>query len=648
MRQETEQNTSNQDVNQSQEIIIQKVQQQIILNPIEIAWRNLNVQATIESNQVLNGKKQKVKQEKVILNNVSGISRPGQFTAILGPSGSGKTTLLNFLSGRLVTKNLTISGELYLNGEGIQSIEDYSDQIAYVMQDDILLATFTPRESFQFMAKLKLPHKSDQERNEIVDNLILELGLQNCQNTYVGNHLIRGISGGERKRTSIGVELLTDPKILYLDEPTTGLDSSTAKIVVNILKQISRRGVNVVSTIHQPSSEIFSLFEEVILIVEGNIIYQGEVQNSVQHFSKLGYQCPKSYNPADYFMKLMSEGGIIAENIDEQVVEEEQVKEDFKNRIQAFVEAYNQDLRDACKIIIKEPVQKSQRHMQSSFYQFYLLLMRALTHQMRNKFELILKTVQSLVFAIVFIIVFNNLGSGFQGIQNRNGASFFITQAQAFSSIMGSIASFSTEKPLYLRERANRAYGSNAYFWGRSLSELPMQIFYPVLFLSITYYSVGLNSSEPSKFFTSVLISILTFWYGSSYGFLISILCPKFEVAMAFVPATIIPLMVLSGFFVTISTVPIFWKIISYISMFRYGYEAQCINEFTGQSYFTPQGEPINPLQIHDFNTTLTQDCIILFSLGLFVRILCVIGLHFISNPKRPKLTVKQLNDQQS
>jgi len=114
---------------------------------------------------------------------------------------------------------------------------------------------------------------NEDQRIERVNRLIKELGLTRCKNTKVGNSLIRGISGGERKRTSIGVELLTNPSMLFLDEPTTGLDSSTALQVVELLKILSRRGVNVMSTIHQPSTEIFNSFERLILICKGNILY---------------------------------------------------------------------------------------------------------------------------------------------------------------------------------------------------------------------------------------------------------------------------------------------------------------------------------------------------------------------------------------
>ena len=128
---------------------------------------------------------------------------------------------MNFLAGRLVSPNLTMTGDLFLNGQRIDSLTDYSDRIGYVLQDDILMGTMTPLESFWFTANLKLQCSYSEKRRRI-NMLIRDLGLENCATTLIGNAMIRGLSGGERKRTSIGVELLIDPSLLFLDEPTTG------------------------------------------------------------------------------------------------------------------------------------------------------------------------------------------------------------------------------------------------------------------------------------------------------------------------------------------------------------------------------------------------------------------------------------------
>jgi len=143
-----------------------------------------------------------------------------------------------------------------------------------------------------------------------VEELIAVLGLKKCADTYVGNDLIRGISGGEKKRTSIGVELLINPSIMFLDEPTTGLDSTTALHVIQFLNKLAKNGRTIVSTIHQPSSEIFAEFDRLIIMVQGWIVYQGDSKQSMNYFKNIGFPVPPRSNPTDFYMKTMNKEGI--------------------------------------------------------------------------------------------------------------------------------------------------------------------------------------------------------------------------------------------------------------------------------------------------------------------------------------------------
>jgi ABC-type multidrug transport system ATPase subunit len=140
------------------------------------------------------------------------------------------------------------------------------------------------------------------------------------------------VSGGERKRASIGVELLTNPSLVFLDEPTTGLDSSTALQVINLLKNLAVGGRTIVSTIHQPSSEIYQGFDRLMLLVRGNTIYQGSAKEAVESFAHIGFECPPLSNPSDYFMKLMNEEGLLVEKIQKGEADnlsDEQIEHEF-------------------------------------------------------------------------------------------------------------------------------------------------------------------------------------------------------------------------------------------------------------------------------------------------------------------------------
>lgn len=142
----------------------------------------------------------------------------------------------------------------------------------------------------------------------------------------------------------------------------------------------------------------------------------------------------------------------------------------------------------------------------------------------------------------------------------------------AFSSIQGSIATFSVERPLFLRERLNKSYSVGPYFWGKNLAEFPFHLLYPILTIVITYFAIGLNDSNSKYFFILNAAMICTFFYGTSYGLMISVIIPKMEVAMALVPVLVIPFMVLGGFFVNTNNVPSYLKWIEYVSMFKYGF----------------------------------------------------------------------------
>ena len=204
-----------------------------------------------------------------------------QITAIMGPSGAGKTSLLNILAGRAKSKgNLTISADVRLNNYSVDPTDiEVRKQIAFVSQDDSLQATSTPREAIRFSAKLRLSKTvTEYELDSLTNKMLSSLGLEHCADTYCGGALLKGISGGERKRTSVGVELVTKPALVFLDEPTSGLDSFSATQITDLLHKVANAGSTVLFTIHQPSSEVFNSFDHLILLNKGRVMYQGSVQ----------------------------------------------------------------------------------------------------------------------------------------------------------------------------------------------------------------------------------------------------------------------------------------------------------------------------------------------------------------------------------
>lgn len=280
---------------------------------LELVFRDLTYTVQLE-------KKNKTKggpSEKKLLTGITGIFRPRRLTAIMGSSGAGKTTLLSVLAGHGAGGK--VKGTILVNGEEFS--EGRLKEISgFVFQDDILLPTMTVREAIAMSAILRLPKTIPvTEREDRINDVLELMHLQKAKDTVIGSPLQKGVSGGERKRTAIGMEMVTNPAMLFLDEPTTGLDTFTAYTVVMSLKRLAQQGRTVVATIHQPSTETFNLFDDILILSRGRIAYFGPVSELINYFARHGYPCPKYSNPSDYiFMKVLREFGTLADDDEEE------------------------------------------------------------------------------------------------------------------------------------------------------------------------------------------------------------------------------------------------------------------------------------------------------------------------------------------
>ncbi|TXG70340.1 hypothetical protein EZV62_005275 [Acer yangbiense] len=258
-------------------------------NGVYLVWEDLTVVA-----QSL-----KIGATKKLVSGLSGYAESDRIMAIMGPSGSGKSTLLDALAGRLSTNTL-MTGNILLNGK--KAPIDSRD-VSYVTQDDYFFGTLSVREILTYSAHLRLPSKmTNDEIDEIVQETIVKMGLQDCAENKIGNWHLRGISTGEKRRVSIGVEILTQPKVLFLDEPTSGLDSASAFFVLLVLNSIAHDGRIVVCSVHQPSSFLFDLFDDLLLLSNGETIYFGDAKLAVKFFAEAGFPCPTRRNPSDHFL----------------------------------------------------------------------------------------------------------------------------------------------------------------------------------------------------------------------------------------------------------------------------------------------------------------------------------------------------------
>uniref|UniRef100_K1QMC2 Protein white n=1 Tax=Magallana gigas TaxID=29159 RepID=K1QMC2_MAGGI len=245
--------------------------------PVTLSWRDCNVFALPKRKLCCLCNKEE-ELPKRILTNVSGIIKPGRLTAVMGASGAGKSTLMNMLTFKN-RGSLLIQGEIRVNGV-LMDKDKMSNLAAYVQQDDLFIGTMTVRE-----------------------HLVFRLGLTKCADTFIGTPgKVKGISGGEMKRLSFASELITNPPLLFTDEVTSGLDSFMALSVVQSLKTMVHMGHTIMCTVHQPSSEVFELFDEIILMAEGKVAFSGPVTHALEFFKSVGHPCPMNYNPANHFI----------------------------------------------------------------------------------------------------------------------------------------------------------------------------------------------------------------------------------------------------------------------------------------------------------------------------------------------------------
>ncbi|KVH92376.1 ABC transporter G family member 17-like [Cynara cardunculus var. scolymus] len=245
-----------------------------------------------------------VNQEADLLNRITGYAPKGCITAVMGPSGAGKSTFLDGLAGRIASGSL--KGKVLLDGNEM-SPSLIKRTSAYIMQDDRLFPMLTVYETLMFAADFRLGSITKAEKRQRVETLIEQLGLSSARNTYIGDEGSRGVSGGERRRVSIGVDIIHGPSLLFLDEPTSGLDSTSAQSVIEKVHNIAQAGSTVVLTIHQPSSRIQLLLDHLIILARGQLMYQGSPKDVGLHLGRIGRRVPKGESPIEFLIDVIQQ-----------------------------------------------------------------------------------------------------------------------------------------------------------------------------------------------------------------------------------------------------------------------------------------------------------------------------------------------------
>lgn len=511
--------------------------------PITLEWKNLNY-------SVLVGKR-KHQTAKTILDNLSGQVNPGRLLAIMGPTGSGKTSLVNALAGRLQVGGV-LEGEILVNGQPRGNA--FRSLSCYVMQDDVLFSNLTVRETFEFAARMRLPAEVTQEtKSTLVTQIITELGLTKAQNTRIGNEFVRGVSGGERKRTNIGIELLSGASLIFLDEPTSGLDAFQAQNVMESLWTLAGSGRTVVCTIHQPRSSIYKMFDLLLLLSEGRIMYFGPAQEAVKWFAGCNFPCPGEFNPADFFLDVVS--------MDYRSGGEESSS---RRRIQLLgdlfaTEGHSLTSRhsvDALQVSNIVAANEGVAFPNGPFTEFGLLLSRSWKQQSRDRLPQIITVVQTVVIGFTLAALYSDMHNSDTPVQDETGILFFICIFSAFGAMFGALNSFPTERGVVNRERAGKMYHVLPYYLARFICDIPLRVGQGLLFGCIVYWIVGLNPSA-AAFFKFVCILIIEGLAAQGLGVAVSAGARNEKVALAIAPAVTVVLILFGGFYVNENTIPV-------------------------------------------------------------------------------------------
>ncbi|CAH9103986.1 unnamed protein product [Cuscuta epithymum] len=524
---------------------------------------------------------------KTLLNDISGEARDGELMAVLGASGSGKSTLIDALANRIAKGSL--KGTITLNGERLDS-KLQKVISAYVMQDDLLYPMLTVEETLMFAAEFRLPRSHSAAKKRMrVQALIDQLGLRNAANTVIGDEGHRGVSGGERRRVSIGIDIIHDPILLFLDEPTSGLDSTSAFLVVNVLQKIAQSGSIVIMSIHQPSYRIIGLLDRVLFLSKGQTVFSGSPNDLQRFFSDFGNPIPENENRTEFALDLIKElesspGGTKG------LVEFNRTWQSRTSNQTGYTPVHGLTLMEAIRASISRGklVSGSTKDVNSKWLvptfanpiwtEIAVLSNRSFKNSRRLPALFATRLGAVVVTGFILATMFWRLDNSPKGVQERLGF-FAFAMSTTFYTCADALPVFIQERFIFMRETAHNAYRRSSYCLSHALVSIPALVFLSLAFAVLTFWAVGL-AGGPSGFFFYTGIILASFWAGNSFVTFLSGIVPHVMIGYTIVVAILAYFLLFSGFFMNRNRIPPYWIWFHYLSLIKYPYEAVLQNEF--------------------------------------------------------------------
>lgn len=555
------------------------------------------------------------KTRTTVLHQINTSVEPYKLTAWMGPSGSGKTSLLSVAADLVSNGDLSKDGTILVNGEEGRIPKRL---VGVVWQDDLLLSNLTVEENIYFCARLKTPESTpDEQVQQLVVDTMQELGLLHIRHSLVGNPALatqgagRGVSGGERKRVSVASELVLKPSLLLLDEPTSGLDATTAQALVSSLKDLADKGHSVAVVIHQPRTTIYNLFDHLLLLSKGRVVFNGEPGKARAFLESCPTvpRLPPETGIADWMMDVITQderregGGVLAAH---------------------WLECQNSGAcrcdmlqPDATKVgtsttesrLLRRRSTLSELQAAPKFFVGFRMQLQLLTRRIlkQQRGERLTATATLLQFAYLFFtaLFWWRMPDNTAWVFNHNSLLFFMLIAQANGIVIAAVTVFQRERALLRRERAKKMYGVSSFFIAKSVSDLTTNVLLPLLYGMIVYWTANFRPT-----FVNYLQFIVAFYLclstAQSMGLFLSIAIPSTQISLILAPPITLFFMILGGFYIPFQNMNpgIYW--LSWLSFARYGYSALIINEYAGRTVPCSPNAADNAVSI---GSNASEDC---------------------------------------
>ncbi|XP_012266537.2 ATP-binding cassette sub-family G member 1 [Athalia rosae] len=558
-----------------------------------------------------------VPETKEILHGVSGEFRAGELAAIMGPSGAGKSTLLNVLAGFNVQG---ASGEILVNGRmRVAHSERWRQTSCYIQQDSHLRAGLTAGEAMTLAAHLKLGYtiSSAYKHNQVLELLEI-LGLSHCYETLCGR-----LSGGQKKRLDIALELLSNPSVLFLDEPTTGLDSSSCSQCIALLRRLARvERRTVVCTIHQPSALQFEMFDSLYALSAGHCIYRGPIQSVVPHLSSIGAQCPSYHNPADFLMEVaIGEYGISVDTLAMAVNKSEWACK--KSTIYGF----KPEISPPSTAVTKDPPPPA-----GFLAQCFLLYKRKLLCMKRDHTLLVVRLLCHLLIGVIFGYLYRGSGYRATGVLANYAYLYGSLLLIVYTGKMAVTLALPLEMQILTREHFNRWYRLAPYYISTLLFEIPFQAACAATYLAVSYWLTG-QPIETHRILCFLIVSIAASLTAQAWGFFIGATAPV-RIAV-FAGPIIAVLFSVFGFCIRYMDTPAAFRWIFHISYFRAGFHSLVYTvygfgrtDLNCEDVYCHYKKPIKflkEMEINDIN--VVNNLVLIVGIGVLMHLLTASAL---------------------